>query len=289
MRILIFGGDGMLGHRLLAELARRHEVRVALRRELEAYGRYGLFGPENAFGGVDVRDAGAVLRVLDAFRPEAVVNAAGIVKQRPEAAGDAAAIEVNAIFPHFLARACAARGARLVHVSTDCVFSGKKGGYAEADPPDPVDLYGTSKLLGEVERPGALTLRTSMIGPELARKTGLLEWFLSQRGKTVRGFRRAIFSGFTTFELARTIERLLVEFPAASGLYHLAAAPISKHDLLVRINAALALGVTIVPDDEVRCDRSLDGSRFRRDFGYEPPSWEEMIAELARALAGSRV
>jgi dTDP-4-dehydrorhamnose reductase len=186
--------------------------------------------------------------------------------------------------PHRLAVLARVAGARLIHLSTDCVFSGRRGNYREDDPADAEDLYGRTKLLGEVSEEPCLTLRTSIIGPELSRKSGLLEWFMAQRGGTVRGFTRAIFSGFTTAELSRVIERLLEE-PHASGLYHVSSAPISKYDLLVRINAALGIGVAIGADDSFACDRSLDSERFRSTFGYTPPAWDEMVTELAQEVA----
>jgi dTDP-4-dehydrorhamnose reductase len=287
MRILILGGDGMLGHRLLRQFAPNHETRVTVRQPLAAYRAHRLFDRANTFDEVDARDPAALPRVLGEFRPEVVVNAVGVIKQRPDAKEGVLSIEVNSLFPHFLARLCEARGARLLHVSTDCVFSGSKGNYVETDCPDPVDVYGFSKLLGEVTRPGALTLRTSMIGTELARKTGLLEWFLSQRGKMIKGYRKAIFSGFTTAELARIIERLLTALPTGAGVYHVSAAPISKFDLLSRLNDRLHLDIRIEPDDVVVCDRSLDSTRFRRDFSYQPPSWDRMLDELASEVRES--
>jgi dTDP-4-dehydrorhamnose reductase len=284
MRVLIVGGDGMLGHRLLRQFAPRHDTRVTLRQPVEAYRAYGLFDGNNAYDAIDVRDAGRIRQVLSDFRPEAVVNAAGVIKQRADADDRVLSIEVNSLFPHLLAPMCRAGGARLIHISTDCVFSGDKGNYAETDRPDPVDTYGLSKLLGEVDRPGALTLRTSMIGTELARQTGLLEWFLSQRGKMIKGYRKAIFSGFSTAELARIIERLLTAHPGASGLYHVSSAAISKLDLLSALDRRLRLGVRIVPDDSVACDRSLDSSLFRREFSYAPPAWDTMLDELATEI-----
>jgi dTDP-4-dehydrorhamnose reductase len=281
MRILILGGDGMLGHRLLRQLAPHHETRVTLHRRLSDYSRYGLFTRRNAYDGTDVRDRERVSAIVSDFRPEVVINATGIVKQRPEAHELDISNEVNALFPHRLAQICRARTARLIHLSTDCVFSGEKGNYAESDRPDPVDLYGKTKLQGEVDAPGAITLRTSMIGLELDRKTGLVEWFLAQKGTTIKGYRKAIFSGFTTAELSRLIEKLVTGYPDAHGLYHASSAPISKFDLLTRLNQALGLGVTIVPDDSVNCDRSLDSSHFRKAFGYSPPTWDLMLGELA--------
>jgi dTDP-4-dehydrorhamnose reductase len=286
MRILILGGDGMLGHRLLHYFAPRHETRVTLRQPLGAYTAHGLFTPNNAYDGVELRSIDALAPILAAFRPDAVVNAVGIVKQRPDAAEVIPSIEINALLPHRLALACRDAGARLVHMSTDCVFSGRKGNYAESDPADADDLYGRTKYLGEVHAPNAITLRTSIIGPELARKTGLLEWFLAQTG-TVRGFRKAIFSGFTTIEMTRIIEMLLTRFPQAAGVYHVSAEPISKYDLLVQVKARLGRTIEIEPYDGFVCDRSLDSARFRSEFGYRPPAWPAMLDELARTLTGA--
>lgn len=271
----------MLGHRLLRHFSPGYETRVTLRRSLADYSRFGLFNRGNAFDETDVRDSERVAAVVSDFGAEAVINATGIVKQRPEAHELEISNEVNALFPHRLAQVCRANAARLIHLSTDCVFSGEKGNYTESDRPDPVDLYGQTKLQGEVDAPGAITLRTSMIGPELDRKTGLVEWFLAQKGKTVKGYRKAVFSGFVTAELARLIEKLIARHPDAHGVYHASSAPISKFDLLARLNQKLGLGVTLVPDDSVICDRSLDSARFRKAFGYSPPAWDTMLDELA--------
>lgn len=281
MRILILGGDGMLGHRLLRDYSARHDVRATLRRGPEAYAELPLFRPDNCFFGIDARQAEPLLGVAAKFRPQAIVNCIGIVKQRDEAKAALPSIEINALLPHRLALLARAVGARLVHLSTDCVFSGKRGNYSEADVSDAEDLYGRSKYLGEVGGEGCVTLRTSIIGLELSRKAGLVEWFLAQRGKTISGYRRAVYTGFTTAEMARIIERLLVERPQASGVYQVSSAPISKYHLLCRLNEACALGIGIDPDDAFFCDRSLDSSRFRAEFDYFPPGWEPMLAELA--------
>jgi dTDP-4-dehydrorhamnose reductase len=279
MKVLVLGGDGMLGHELFTHLRTRHETRVTLRQPLAAYSGRGLFTAANAFAGVDVRTPGHLEQVVREFKPEAVVNAVGIVPQRPESNQAIVTIEVNALVPHRLAIAC--RGtARLLHLSTDCVFSGDRGNYSEVDRPDPVDLYGRSKLLGEVSDEGALTIRTSMIGRGLNRKTSLIDWFLGQRGR-VEGYRRAIFSGLSTREIARVVGMLIEKHPQASGLYHLSAEPISKYELLARLRERVQAEAELVPVDEPRIDRSLDSARFRRVFNYQPPSWDEMLDELA--------
>jgi len=280
VRVLILGGDGMLGHRLRRDLARRHEVAVTLR------------GPAPdvecaTFPDVDVRDFARVQDAVASFRPQAVINGVGVVKQRPEAAQPLPALEVNAVFPHRLAELCRDRGVRLLHFSTDCVFSGDKGGYREVDPPDARDLYGLTKLLGEVGSPH-LTLRTSMIGLEQGRRQGLVEWFLASRG-SVRGYRRAVFSGLTTAELARLVDRLLVEHPGLDGLWHVASDPIDKHSLLVEFARELGRhDVEIEPVDEPVIDRSLCPDAFAAATGYRPPAWGEMLGELARDVLERR-
>lgn len=283
MRVLILGGDGMLGHRLLAYMERRHEVRVTLRQDLDAYARFGYFSKSNAYSGVDLRVPDRLLAVLSDFHPDVIINAVGIVKQRPEGQEHIGNLEINALLPHRLALICKSINAKLIHISTDCVFSGNRGNYNEADPPDPVDVYGYCKLLGEVVAPEAMTLRTSIIGTELLRKTSLIEWFLAQRA-TVKGYKNAIFSGFTTLELSRIIDLLIVEFPSCSGIYHISSEPVSKYELLCMVRDKLRLSVEIVPDYDVHCDRSLDSKRFRQEFNYQPPSWETMVNELVEEI-----
>lgn len=280
-RILILGGDGMLGHQLLRQWRDRHAVAVTLRQNLACYPG-SLFKAGRDYANLDARRIEDFLPVLADFRPEVVVNCVGIVKQRAEASDPIPSLELNALFPHKLAGLAAAQGFRLIHLSTDCVFSGERGHYSEVDRPDPVDLYGHSKLLGEVASPGCLTLRTSMIGPELTRRLSLYEWFRAQRGP-VKGYRQAVFSGLTTLEMARVLERLIVEFPLARGLYHLAGTAIDKCALLELMQSRLHLPVEIVPDDGVRIDRSLDASRFNAEFGYAPPTWTTMVDELTLA------
>jgi dTDP-4-dehydrorhamnose reductase len=280
MKILILGGDGMLGHQLLKLLRERHEVKVTLRQEFQAYAGVKLFSPENSFSGVDLRVSDRLLAVLADYHPDAIVNAVGIVKQRPDGLDVIPNLEINALLPHRLALICAATGARLIHISTDCVFSGNRGQYCEDDVPDPVDIYGHSKLLGEVTRLGVITLRTSIIGRSLNRNASLIDWFLRQSGR-INGYRNAIFSGFTTKEVSRVIAMLLERHPTASGLYHLSSSAISKYDLLVRFRDQLGRSIEVLPDDSLRIDRSLDSSRFRAEFSYVPPSWDGMLEELA--------
>ncbi|MEO7189969.1 MAG: SDR family oxidoreductase [Vicinamibacterales bacterium] len=281
MKVLILGGDGMLGHQLLKAWSGRHEVRATLRRPVESYRDFRLFNEGNAIGGVDAFNAARLASVIRDVAPDAVVNCIGIVKQRADAKAAIPSITINALLPHQLREWCEELGARLIHLSTDCVFSGRRGAYLETDVPDPVDLYGRSKLLGEVADTPGLTLRTSIIGLELSRKSGLIEWFLAQRGM-IRGFRRAVYTGLTTIEMARLVERILVRHPSLHGVWQVASAPINKYELLVRLAQRLGrTDIEIAPDDEFVCDRSLLSDRFDAETGYRAPSWDDMIDELA--------
>jgi dTDP-4-dehydrorhamnose reductase len=285
MRILILGGDGMMGHQLFMHLSHRYDVRVTLRQAFPAYSEFGLFDGKNSYAEIDVRTMERVREVLSDFQPQAVINAVGIVKQRSAAKESIPSLEINALFPHRLALLCKAIGARMIHFSTDCVFSGKRGNYQEYDFSDAEDLYGRTKYLGEVQDSNCLTLRTSIIGKELSRKQGLLEWFLTQRGQ-VHGFKKAVFTGFTTLELSRVIEKILGEYPGTNGIYHVSSDPISKYDLLMLIKEKLGLSTEIIPDETVQIDRSLNSERFRREFNYTPPTWEKMVEELCKSLTG---
>jgi dTDP-4-dehydrorhamnose reductase len=218
---------------------------------------------------------------LERVKPAAVVNCIGIVKQRDEAKMAVPCIRVNSLFPHLLADVCAESGVRLIHVSTDCVFSGTRGAYVEGDTPDPLDLYGRSKLLGEVERDGCLTLRTSIVGWEVIGRASLLEWFASQRRRTIKGFRRVIYTGLSTASLAEAIEFVLEEQPRLSGLYQVASQPVSKYQLLLSLRDALGwTDIDIEPDDDESC-QGLSAARFIQATQWRPPTWDETIAGLA--------
>ena len=286
MRLLVLGGDGMLGHQVLRQLRGRHEIYVTLRQQPESYRSLGMFDGERTYFGVDARSFERLQEAVAACRPDAVINAIGIVKQRSEAMDAIQSLEINALLPHRLAVICEGAGARLVHISTDCVFSGRRGNYLETDVSDAEDLYGRTKYLGEPSGQHCFTLRTSIIGRELTRKSGLLEWLLAQRG-TIKGYTKAIFSGLTTLEMVRIIEKVLAARTPLSGLYHVSSVPISKFALITMIRDALGLPVRIEPDDEDRCDRSLDSTRFRSALGYQPPTWNAMVDELVKDIRGT--
>ena len=284
MRILVLGGEGMLGHKVFQELSQRFETFATFRdgRGLwSTFPMYEAVEPGRLLGGVDALDFSSVVRAMGQAHPDVVINCIGIIKQLKEANDPIISLRLNSLFPHQLADLCAATGARLFHMSTDCVFSGRKGNYAEDDTPDADDLYGRSKLLGELNRPGCLTIRTSIFGRDFLKQNALLEWFLSQRGGRVKGYKNAIYTGFTTQALARIMGDLIAGHPQLSGLYQVASRPISKYDLLVKIREAMQLNVEIEPFDDPPCDRSLNAGRFVSATGYRIPDWDELIAELA--------
>lgn len=284
MKILVLGGSGMLGHQVAHHLEQRHEVAITLRGSPRSYADLDLPCPESRFHGVDATDRDALLGVLGEFRPEAVVNCVGIIKQRAAASEEILSLEVNSLLPHRLAQVCQLAGIRLVHFSTDCIYRGDAGPYGPDHPSDCLDLYGRTKFLGEVGGPGCLTLRSSIIGLELRQKASLVEWFLAQEG-TIRGFRGALYSGITTAEMARLVERCLVDWPELDGVWTVASEAISKYDLLTRFQELLGKDdVVIEPDEDFLCDRRLDGSAFTERTGYRAPSWDALLAELAESV-----
>jgi dTDP-4-dehydrorhamnose reductase len=283
-RVLVLGGNGMLGHRMLEALAPLYQVSASFRaaegEPLRPGGFFSRFEPGDLFRGVDARKLETVEECIDKARPDAVVNCIGVIRQLPEGSDPVVSIELNSLFPHRLAEICRKRCTWLIHVGTDCVFSGRKGSYTEEDPADAQDLYGRSKALGEPSGNGCITLRTSIIGRELRRSTGLLEWFLSRRNGSAHGFSNAIWSGLTTGAFSEIVGKLIERRPGAEGLYHVASRPLSKHELLKRINRTLKLGIEIIPTPEPVEDRSLCSDRFNSEFGIDIPSMDGMISSL---------
>jgi len=278
MRVLVLGVTGMLGSAVFKQLSRDSgdEVWGTLR------SASGLrYFPEGAHGqlisNVDALDHDALVSVFARVRPAVVINCVGLIKQLADAEDPLSALPVNAILPHRLAKLCALSGSRLIHISTDCVFSGRKGSYTEADPSDAEDLYGKSKFMGELQDlPHAITLRTSIIGHELGSHHALIDWFLSQSGP-VKGYAKAIFSGLPTVELARVMKDFVIPRPGLSGLYHVSVDPIDKLSLLRLVAQIYGKTIEINPDAQVCIDRSLDSTRFRETTGYVPPTWPELV------------
>lgn len=279
-KVLVIGASGMLGNAVLRFFAQSPGFNVTgSARSAGLLKRLPAELHSRIVCGVDVENPDSLARVLAAVRPHVVINCVGLVKQLAEADDPLAAIPINALLPHRMARLCDVAGARLVHVSTDCVFTGSRGNYRESDAPDATDLYGRSKLLGEVDYPNAVTLRTSIIGHELDSAHGLVGWFLAQSA-AVKGYSRAIFSGLPTVELARVIRDHVIPKPELRGLYHVSAAPIAKLELLQLVAKAYDKPIGIIPDDKLVIDRSLDSTRFRELTGYHPEGWPELVRRM---------
>jgi len=270
----------MLGHQVVRGLADSFDVSATVR-SLSVAEQHGLPGKIFEW---DATQLDVLGELLDELRPDYVVNCIGIIKQSDAAASPILSIEVNSLLPHQIAAACKESGSSFVHISTDCVFSGQKpfpDRYTEQDRPDSTDLYGRSKLVGETTPEEGLTIRTSIIGRELVRETGLLEWFLSQAGGAVDGFSEAWFSGLTTAALTRVLAQLFEQESAISGVYQVASDPINKFDLLGRLRDAFGLKVEVRESSSLAINRSLDGSRFGAETQIVVPSWDQMIADLA--------
>ncbi len=281
MKILILGGSGMLGHRLWMNLNKEHETWITVRGNGSELPDIPEFPRERIRPTVDALNFDQVIRALASIQPDLVINCIGLIKQQGHIARDPLiSISVNSALPHRISMICRTAKIRMIHISTDCVFSGNKGSYLETDQSDAEDLYGRTKFLGEVAYPHTVTLRTSIIGRELKTHLGLIEWFLMQKG-SINGYKKAIFSGFTTDELSRIIMNHVIPNTELSGLYHVSSEPISKYDLLQLAKVSFKKDIEINPDTEFFCDRSLNSTRFRQAAGYTPPNWASMIDEMA--------
>lgn len=280
MRVLVLGASGMIGHAMFRVLHQVNtwEVWGTLRSDLDRQ----YFPPalaESLVVGGDVDRPEVIPRILAGVRPSVVINCVGLTKHHQQSEDPQLALPVNALLPHRLADLCAANCARLIHVSTDCVFAGSRGDYRESDPPDAMDVYGKSKHLGEVDYPHAVTLRTSTIGHELHSAFGLLEWFLEQE-QECKGYTRAIFSGLTNMEFARVVRDFVIPNTTLRGLYHVGGMAINKFDLLMLIADTYSKSIRITREDTFVMDRSLNTQRFGEATGYMPPSWPEMIRDM---------
>lgn len=280
MKILILGSAGMLGHKLYQVLAKQFDVFGTVRGKYDSIARYSFLRKPDIIPDVDAQNMVTVEKAINQNKPDVVINCIGVLKSLREAQDRLTSVWINALFPHQLQQICKQKNIRLIHMSTDCVFSGKKGDYSETDPSDAEDVYGKTKYLGEICEEGALTIRTSIIGRELSTANNLVEWFLSNRGKKVNGFTNAIFAGFPTICFAHILADIIAKQQNLSGLYHISSEPISKYGLLTLIRDRMGLNIDIEEYPHYYCDRSLDSSLFRSKTGFKPHPWEDMINEF---------
>lgn len=271
----------MLGHKLVQVLREKFDVWTTIRTTFDEYAGYDIFTRQKTVENIDIENINSVEQVICDLKPDVIINAIGIIKQLPSAKNVIKTLTVNAIFPHQLAEISRKIQARLINISTDCVFSGKKGNYTETDLSDAADLYGKSKFLGETTEDNSITLRTSIIGRELKTSHSLVEWFLSNEGKKIKGYTKAIFSGFPTLVLAEIIAETIENYSHLRGLYHVSSAPIDKYNLLQLLKEAYRVNIEIEPFEDFEIDRSLDSTKFRKATGFKPPDWQEMIKRMA--------
>tara|TARA_Y100001933_G_scaffold38964_1_gene35085 strand:- start:22 stop:876 length:855 start_codon:yes stop_codon:yes gene_type:complete len=278
-RLLIIGASGMIGHKLFIYFSK-----------LQNFDTYGIVRKKNILRNNKILNSKKIIEVeilkdynfkniIHTISPNIVINCAGIVKQNPLIKNISLTIELNSLFPHNLNLICKKEGCKLIQFSTDCVFSGYKGNYIESDFADSRDIYGRTKFIGEVIDKNCLTIRTSFIGDELNNRWGLLNWFLSQK-KTVKGFKNTIYSGLTTLEICRVIEKFVIPNEELNGLYHISSKPIDKFSLLVLIREIYEKDINIEKDILIINDKSLDCQKFKNYTGYEPIEWDKAIREL---------
>jgi dTDP-4-dehydrorhamnose reductase len=277
MKVLVLGASGMLGNAIFRVLSEHSKLDVfGTVRSASLKRFFNSLQAEKLLTNVDVEHQDSLIQAFSSIRPNVVINCIGLIKQLPKSNDPLQSISINSLLPHRLARLCELSHARLIHISTDCVFVGNKGGYTELDYCDANDLYGASKHLGEVSYPHTVNLRTSIIGHELETTHGLVEWFLSQK-KDCKGYSRSIFSGLPTVVVSQIIRDVVIPKTELSGVYHLAAQPIKKYDLLKLIAEVYNKSINIKPDDAVVIDRSLNADKFQKATGYIPPDWPELI------------
>ena len=279
-KVLVLGISGMLGSALFRTLSQSPGIETWGTLRGEGGKRY--FHPDfsqRIISGVDALNHDALIGLFGELKPQVVINCVGLIKQVLGVNDPLTVLPINSLLPNRLARLCEVSGSRLIHISTDCVFSGRRGHYLESDVPDAEDLYGRSKLLGEIDGMGHVTtLRTSIIGHELNSCHSLIDWFLATRG-SVKGYANAYFSGLPTVELAEIIRDYVISSPI-SGLFHVSADRIDKFSLLQLVAQAYEKRVEIIRDEEVKIDRSLDSARFRTVTGYTPRSWPDLILKM---------
>lgn len=283
MKIFILGATGMLGHRLALDLSASNKV-TCLLRKIDILKQHPQFKDMHTIDNIDVETPEGLNHLkylIQNQKPKYLINAVGVIKQREECKNAVKTVYLNSLLPHILADICQETSTKLITFSTDCVFSGKKGGYTDNDIPDPIDLYGKSKSTGEVANmPHCLTIRSSIIGRELRDGLGLVEWFIKQENKTINGFVNAIYSGLTTNCMANLIGFLISNYPDIYGVHTISSDSISKFDLLTIIKNIYNLDIIINKNLDFHCDRSLNSSSFQNLYNWKPPSWKEMIQQM---------
>ena len=280
MKLLIFGSDGLLGNTIIKFFFEKKDYEVfGILRDFSKIRFFKKNYQKNFFEVKNVLDFVDLENKIKELRPNVIINCLGKTNKNLSNNLICEYIQINSLFPHKLHQISTSLDIRLIHLSTDCIFSGRKGFYSETDIPDPIDIYGKSKLLGELNYANSITLRKSVIGHELITKNGLLEWFLSEDGP-IEGYKNAIFSGLTVLELARIINDFILPRKDLNGIFNVSGLPISKYDLLKAISSEYQKSIKIIPNELIKIDRSLDSSSFNKCTGYKPKKWPELIKSM---------
>lgn len=285
-KILILGASGMLGHqmwRMLNNWAQgsAHQILGTVRKSKDHYKALNLSNTQNLIDGIDVGDLKKLNSLFDEVKPTVIINCVGLTLRKKDLGDIEKCYQLNGMLPQFVGHWCNTHGAKLFHFSTDCVFDGKKGSsYSEADMPSAFDHYGQSKYLGEAVTGNSLTMRLSIVGRELENRTELIEWIFSQKGKAAKGFAAAKYSGITTNYVVREVIRILEKFPELSGVYHVSSEPITKYEIMQKLNEKFKLNINIEKNSDYVSDKSLDSTRYQKATGYKVPSWDQMIDDL---------
>ncbi len=285
MKVLILGGNGMLGHKLIQVFRNKFEVWSTLRKKVSDFSDLNIFDKNNTFENIDAQDFEAVSSVIKELKPNIVINAVGVIKQKSDSKDVIKTLEINSIFPHKVAQVTQSIGAKFITFSTDCVFDGNDGNYTENDISNATDLYGRSKYLGEVSEENCLTLRTSIIGREIQTSNSLIEWFLGNKGEKVFGFTNAIYTGFPTIVISEILADIIEKHQTLQGIYHLSSDPINKYDLLNLVKSKLDLDIEIEPCSDFHIDRSLNSKKIRDEINFVPQTWNEMIESMLSETA----
>jgi len=281
MKVVVLGASGLIGHKLFEKLSKRYETYGTLRLKVEVYDNDFFKDYDNFIDQIDVHDFNNLIKNLNRINPDVILNCVGITKRKNEINLPLESIYVNSIFPHKLLNWAISNNKRLIHFSTDCVFNGKEGNYSELSLTNSEDNYGRTKALGEVNSKNGLTIRSSFIGRELLTNSELLEWFLSQKNESIKGFKNAMYSGVSTNFLAKTVGDIIEFFPELYGLRQLSIKnPISKYDLLMIAKDKFNKSVDIIADKKFKIDASLNGDLLRKEISYGNPNWNDMMEEL---------
>tara|TARA_Y100000766_G_scaffold110909_1_gene94924 strand:+ start:130 stop:1002 length:873 start_codon:yes stop_codon:yes gene_type:complete len=282
MKIIILGCTGLLGNTITKNFLQNYDYEIyPIIRDFSKIKFFKQEYHKNFVEILNILDLSELEKTITPIKPDIIINCLGLTNKfsNNNAFEIQEFIEINSLFPHKLYQLCMQLNIRLIHFSSDCIFSGKKGAYSETDIPDPIDIYGKSKLLGELDYENCITIRKSVIGHELFSKNGLLEWFIDQN-EVVQGYKKVIFSGLTALELSRLLAIYIIPSKNLKGIINVTGPSITKYDLLKKIARVYKKSINIIPNESVISNRSLNGSKFSNLSGYQPKSWNELINSM---------